>query len=141
MHMRSRGGLTEAMTTETFLEWLTRRKEERGVSWRQLAREARVGHGTLDNYRRNPDAVPELPTLTKLAIWAGESLEDVQRRVKIDPSPLPRTPAVFRQRADRIVARRPKLRRLLNELLNAPDVDTTTISSMLDKLEYDVGLR
>jgi transcriptional regulator with XRE-family HTH domain len=138
--MRSMRRPTTDMTTESFLDWLDRRRQERGISWRELARQAGIGHGTLDNYRRNPAAVPELPTLMKIADWAGEPLGDVQRRVNITPSPLPRTVQQFRYRGDRITLRKPKLRKFVKELLAAPDLDPALVSSILDNLEKKLGI-
>lgn len=141
MRVRSMGGTTTVMAkTETFLEWLTRKQKERGVSWRTLAKQSGVSHGALDNYRRNPSVIPELQTLLKLADWAGETLEDVQRRVNIQPSSAPRVPSVFRQRADRLIGVNPPLGPYLNTLLNTPGLDPDTLSSVLDHFEKREGL-
>lgn len=140
MLVRNMGGVTKVMQSESFLEWLTRLKNERGVSWRKLAEESGVSHGSLDNYRRKPGTIPELPTLMKLAVWAGESLEDVQRRLNIQPSTQPRTPNMLRQRADRIIFQKPSLRPFLNTMLRTPDVDPALVSSILDYLEKKYGI-
>ena len=131
MLVRSMGGPISTMTTETLLDWLTRLKDERRISWRELARQAKIGLGTIDHLRKHPDAIPKLKTLRCLAEWSGYSLSEVQRRAGIEVSTeAPSRDALITEMLE-LQASNPQLRPLFEDMRYATEEELMMLRDYL----------
>lgn len=114
-------------------DYLQREMDARGWSRRKLSERSQVSWGSLANIWQEPDAVPDLETLEKLAVCLDVPLWRVVEAAGFNLG-MPTTPDALERRTAQLLASAPQFRALAPYLEHLEPDDLRAVLAYIDGL-------